>query len=65
MSRLIVPIEEQYPGSVSQRETTVMPKIKAKFHALGLNERAANCPFQQFFIEPDEKFSGVLFISHY
>ena len=60
MSRLTVPIEEQYLRKVSQRTTTVMPKIKAKFHALGLSERVANCPFKQFFLAPDINFSKVL-----
>ena len=60
MSNLIVATEEHYPRRVSQRATIVMPKIKAKFRALGLNERAANCPFKQFFRAPDVKFSGVL-----
>ena len=59
MSTLIVAIEEHYPGRVSQRTTTVMPKIKEKFHALGLNERAANCPFKQFFFAPNVKFSRI------
>ena len=60
MSRLIVAIEEHYLRRVSQRATTIMPKIKAKFEALGLNERAINCPFKQFFLVPDVKFSRVL-----
>ena len=60
MSILIVATDEHYPGRISQRETTVMPKIKVKFHTLGLNEKAANCPFKKFFLAPDVKFSGVL-----
>ena len=60
MSILIVATAEHYPGKVSQRATTVMSKIKTKFHVLGLNERAANCPFKQFFLAPDVKFSTVL-----
>ena len=58
-SILIVATKEHSPGRVSQRETTVMAKIKEKFLALGLNERAVNCPFKQFFLAPDVKFSGV------
>ena len=38
--------EEHYPGRVSQRATTVMPKIKAKFNALGLSQRTGTCPFR-------------------
>ena len=37
-----------------------MPKIKAKFHAFGLSEKDANCPFKQFFLTSDVKFSGIL-----
>ena len=37
-----------------------MPIIKAKFQALGLSERATNCPFKQFFIAHDLKFSRIL-----
>ena len=57
---MIMTIEVHYPGRVSQRVTTVMPKIKAKFHTLGLIEKAANYPFKQFFIAPDVKFYRVL-----
>ena len=37
-----------------------MPKIKEKFHELGLSERVGNCPFKQFFLAPNVKFSRVL-----
>ena len=57
---MIVATKEHYLRRVSQRITTVMPKIKAKFHALGLNKRSANCPFKQFFFVPDVRFFGVL-----
>ena len=60
MFTLILATEEHYFGRVSHIATTVMPKIKAKFHVLGLNERAANCPFKQFFLALDVKLSGVL-----
>ena len=36
--------------------TTVMPKIKAKFNALGLSQKATTCSFRQFFLAPDVKF---------
>ena len=60
MSSLILAIEDHYLGRVSQRATTVMANIKAKFNALGLSQRVTICPFKQFFIAPDLKFSGQI-----
>ena len=56
---MIVATEDHYCGRVSQRAITIMPKIKAKFHALVLNERDANCSFKQFFLALDVKFFGI------
>ena len=60
MSTLIVATEEHYLGRVSQSAAVVMPKIKAKFNALGLNQKAATSPFRQFFLTLDLKFFGQL-----
>ena len=49
-----------YSIRVSQRENVVTPKIKAKFNALGLSQRATTCPFRQFFLAPVLKFFGQL-----
>ena len=60
MFTLIIPTEEHYLGRVLQRATIVMYRIKAKFNAVDLSQKAATCPFRQFFLAPDVKFSGVL-----
>ena len=57
MSFLILNTEVHYHGRVSQKATTAMAKIKAKFNALGLSQGAATCPFRQFFLTPKLKFS--------
>ena len=56
MSYFILDIEDHYPRRVSQRATAVMTKIKAKFNAFGLSQKAATCPFRQFFLAPELKF---------
>ena len=60
MFTLIIATEEYYPRTVSQRATIIMSKIKAKFNAFGLSQKAATCPFRQFCLAHDVKFSGVL-----
>ena len=52
--------EEHYFRRVSQKATAMMPKIKAKFNALGLSQKATTCPFRQFFLAPNLKFSGQI-----
>ena len=59
-SNLIVSVENHFPGRVTVKGTSVMPKIKQKFEKYGLMERANECPFKQFFVAPPMQASGIL-----
>ena len=60
MSFFIFDIDDHYPGRVSQRATAAMARIKTKFNALGLSQRVTTCPFRQFFLALELKFSGQI-----
>ena len=60
MLNLIVDIDDQYPRRVSQRASAALAKIKAKFNAVGLKERAKTCPFRKFFFASELKFFGQI-----
>ena len=60
MLHLILDTNDRYLGRVYQTESAALAKIKAKFNAVGLRERTETCPFRQFFLASELKFSGQI-----